>query len=30
MSGHWINSRLGEPWDAPAFGMASKLNREVR
>ena len=27
---HWVASRLSDPWDAPAFGMAGKLNKEVR
>jgi hypothetical protein len=29
-SSHWIATRLAEPWEAPAFGAAGKLNKEAR
>jgi len=29
-SHHWIATRLAEPWEAPSFGAAGKLNREAR
>jgi hypothetical protein len=30
MSSHWIATRLAEPWEAPSFGAAGKLNKEAR
>lgn len=27
---HWVSSSLREPWDAPRFGLAGKLNKEAR
>ena len=29
-SSHWIATRLAEPWEAPSFGAAGKLNKEAR
>jgi hypothetical protein len=29
-SHHWIATRLAEPWEAPSFGAAGKLNKDVR
>jgi hypothetical protein len=30
VSHHWIATRLAEPWEAPGFGAAGKLNKDVR
>lgn len=27
---HWVSSALADPWEAPNFGLAGKLNRDVR
>jgi len=27
--GHWIETRLADVWEAPAFGAAGKLNKDV-